>query len=133
MSKAKQIMRLYDGKRSTREIAAIVGCRPEYVRVVARQRKGKGASEIDVRYLASAKGQRVVRKMLSYKRAYERALYHAVPKDIRIRTRRKAYGAALKEGHDVATATSLASWAVRKRSVKMGNSDIARAACMASK
>lgn len=38
MTKAEQIRQLYDGVRSTREIAEIVGCRLEYVRVVARQR-----------------------------------------------------------------------------------------------
>lgn len=55
MSKTKsdQIMALYDGVRTTKQIAEIVGCRPEYVRVVARQRKGSGSSEIDLRYRAS--------------------------------------------------------------------------------
>lgn len=38
MTKAEQIRNLYDGKRSTQEIAKIVGCRQEYVRVVALQR-----------------------------------------------------------------------------------------------
>lgn len=37
-SKADKIRALYDGERSTREIARMVGCDPAYVRVVARQR-----------------------------------------------------------------------------------------------
>jgi len=53
MTKAEHILSLYDGKRSTSDIAAIVGCRPEYVRVVARQRKGTGYSDIDRRYVSS--------------------------------------------------------------------------------
>jgi len=57
MTKSQQIMALYDGKRTTAEIAKIVGCKPEYVRVVARQRKGKGQSEIDWRYLESDLGR----------------------------------------------------------------------------
>ena len=47
-----QIMALYDGKKSTREIADCLGCRIEYVRVVARQRKGQGYSSNDLRYNA---------------------------------------------------------------------------------
>ena len=38
MSKKQRILDLYDGVRTTREIAEIVSCLPEYVRVVARQR-----------------------------------------------------------------------------------------------
>ena len=50
-TKSQQIRALYDGVRTTRDIANLVGCRPSYVRVVARQRKG-GVSEIDKRYTA---------------------------------------------------------------------------------
>ena len=57
MTKAQRILELYDGKRSTKEIAAIVGCRPEYVRVAARQRKGSGESEHDRRYRQSPQGR----------------------------------------------------------------------------
>jgi hypothetical protein len=51
MTKADQILSLYDGKRSTKEIAEIVGCLPEYVRVAARQRKGR-PSKSDRTYLS---------------------------------------------------------------------------------
>jgi hypothetical protein len=51
MTKAQQILKLYKaGNRTTGEIADIVGCHQAYVRVVARQRRGIGYSEIDKRY-----------------------------------------------------------------------------------
>lgn len=53
-TKSAKIMRLYEQGLSTREIAEKVDCKPEYVRVVARQRKGRGQSEIDKRYIAKA-------------------------------------------------------------------------------
>lgn len=53
-TKAAQILRLYAlGTLSIREIGEIVGCRPEYVRVVARQRNG-GPSNADLTYLDKA-------------------------------------------------------------------------------
>lgn len=58
MTKAQQILELYDGTRTTNEIAGIVGCRPDYVRVVARQRKGGGQSDIDRRYLQTPAGRK---------------------------------------------------------------------------
>jgi hypothetical protein len=57
MTKAEKILALYDGKRTTREIADIVGCDTPYVRVVARQRKGTGKSVHDKRYSASPLGK----------------------------------------------------------------------------
>lgn len=71
MSKSQRILELYDGKRLPSEIAAIVGCRPEYVRVVARQRKGNSRSEADLRYWASAGGKKTKRR-LQAKRAREK-------------------------------------------------------------
>lgn len=57
MTKSEQIMSLYDGTRTTTEIAAIVGCNTSYVRVVARQRKGRGVSDIDRKHRASDSGR----------------------------------------------------------------------------
>jgi hypothetical protein len=57
MTKAQQILALYDGHRTTTEIAEIVGCGTAYVRTVARQRKGSGRSAHDRRYLASDLGK----------------------------------------------------------------------------
>lgn len=59
MTKAARILDLYAKGLSTREIGEVVGCRPEYVRVVARQRMGTSASEIDKRYLSSSLGRLV--------------------------------------------------------------------------
>jgi hypothetical protein len=62
MTKADRIRALYAEGLSTSEIAEEVECLPEYVRVVARQRKNSGTSEIDRRYLRSTLGQATVRK-----------------------------------------------------------------------
>ncbi len=60
MTKAEHILQVYcslpDTPQRTRRVAEIIGCRPEYVRVVARQRFGGGASEIDRRYRQSPLG-----------------------------------------------------------------------------
>ena len=50
MTKADQIRRHYDGVKTTREIARIVGCGIEYVRVCARQRCNGKASSSDIKY-----------------------------------------------------------------------------------
>ena len=59
-SKSQQILALWpkipDGPAKIRIIADKVGCRPAYVRVGARQRKGRGMSEIDARYLTRKYG-----------------------------------------------------------------------------
>ena len=57
MTKSSQIMALYDGVRTDREIANLVGCVLSYVRVVARQRKGSSMSEHDKRYRKSPLGR----------------------------------------------------------------------------
>ena len=58
MTKSARIFDLY--KRfpgmTTRQIADAVGCGTSYVRVVTRQRKGKGTSAIDRRYLMKRYG-----------------------------------------------------------------------------
>lgn len=52
MTKAEKIRALYaKDNKTTGEIAKIVGCGPEYVRVVARQRVDRGKSESDKRYI----------------------------------------------------------------------------------
>lgn len=54
MSKAAQIRKLYAQGLGTREIAGIVGCSPEYVRVAGRQRNNRlgGLSPADIRWRA---------------------------------------------------------------------------------
>jgi hypothetical protein len=83
MTRSQQILTLYDGTRTTREIADIVGCRIEYVRVVARQRAGRSYSEIDERYKASSRGRATLDKATARanarnklkRRAYYKVLY----------------------------------------------------------
>jgi hypothetical protein len=96
-TKSARIMKLYAAGKTTREIADIVGCRQEYVRVVARQRKGGGMSEIDRRYEASPKGAIQNNK----RRQRARTWYHAVPKDERSKVMRGAYAAARRKGKSV--------------------------------
>jgi hypothetical protein len=79
MTKAQQILDLYDGIRTTTEIAKVVGCDPAYVRVVARQRFGSGQSEIDRRHWENGGRERV--------RDYMRNRRHADP-EYRERTNR---------------------------------------------
>ncbi len=50
MTKAQRILELYSSGMSDKEIADKVGCHPSYVRVVARQRKGRSMSEHDVQW-----------------------------------------------------------------------------------
>jgi hypothetical protein len=87
MTKADQIRALYaTGRLSTSEIAERVGCRVEYVRVCARQRKGGRASEIDRRYLGSDLGRtsRMLRETdpirAEPRKAYYRSLYETCDK-----------------------------------------------------
>lgn len=49
-TKADRIRKLYAAGFSVQEVARIVGCRDEYVRVCARQRADGRRSEIDKRY-----------------------------------------------------------------------------------
>lgn len=72
-TKAENIMRLYAKGLSTTEIAEIVGCLPEYVRVVARQRKGWGLSENDRRYRDSPRGQEMMKRVNEAKREARKA------------------------------------------------------------
>ena len=69
-----KILSLYDGKRSTTEIAESVGTSVEYVRVVARQRKGGSYSDIDRRYRASRLGKLAEYRKRPAHAAYLRAL-----------------------------------------------------------
>ena len=50
ISKAQRIRALYAQGKTCREIADIVGCRPEYARVCAQQRVGGADSNADTAY-----------------------------------------------------------------------------------
>jgi hypothetical protein len=79
MTKADQIRALYaTGRLSTSEIAERVGCRVEYVRVAARQRKDGGVSEIDRRYATSDLGKLTRQRREEACEAEARKAYYAV-------------------------------------------------------
>ena len=79
MTKTQHILSLYDGKRSTSEIAEIVGCHPAYVRVVARQRRGRSHSEVEERYLKKRYGTKTLT-----------AAWRERTRDMRARAKREA-------------------------------------------
>jgi hypothetical protein len=68
MTKAERILQLYDGARTTRQIAEIIHGGPvtdkemAYVRVVLRQRFGTRRSDTDRRYHMSSLGRTTRRK-----------------------------------------------------------------------
>jgi hypothetical protein len=101
-TKSEWILALYKDGLSTKEIAEIVGCLPSYVRVVARQRKGTSASEIDRRYLTSSLGrstrQKIDAKCRPYKLAYARVAEQTGNKDAANAAARAAVRAALRAG-----------------------------------
>ena len=75
MTKAERIRQLYRSGRTTREIADLVGCKPEYVRVVARQRASGHASVHDKRWKEANRDK--VRKTQAN---YMRKRYNSDPK-----------------------------------------------------
>ena len=97
MTKSEQILALYDGKRTTREIADIVGCGVPYVRVVARQRKGGSMSKHDKKYRIKKAGSLAAYSGLVYRKVRVAAIASAT-------TRQRA----LRSGHDLTTANALA-------------------------
>jgi hypothetical protein len=74
INKASWILDLYDGKRTTREIADMVGCSDAYVRVVARQRGPSGISDIDRRYVSSN-----LKRIKDWQVKYQRNRYRTDP------------------------------------------------------
>jgi len=71
MTKAQQILTLYASRdngltprwKLPKLIARLVGTTPAYVRTVARQRKGRGQSEHDKRYITSPLGKAERRRL----------------------------------------------------------------------
>lgn len=86
VTKTGRILELYDGKRTTREIAHIVGTTDAYVRVVARQRKGS-MSATDRRWRASPKGEAALER---YKPRRRERLRERYATDADWRERKKA-------------------------------------------
>lgn len=76
-SKAARIRALYAQGVSTREIADQVDCRPEYVRVVARQRVLPGS--VSVSDLAYRKTDAYKARHRAYQRQWQRQRYRTDP------------------------------------------------------
>lgn len=93
MTKASKIRSLYYAGLSIKDIAAEVGCRPEYVRVVARQRMGGGVSHVDRRYERSSLGRET-------RKAAKKRIWDAGNCVAAAEVGRKAYKAALETGLD---------------------------------
>lgn len=134
MTKAAKILALYAQGKSTRDNAAAVGCDPAYVRVVARQRKGTGRSDIDMRYLTSPLGQDTsrahARRVAQKQSAYYKTLYHALDPDLRAAVRAQAYREARASGADTSRAKSIATHAIMREAL---NSPRRRAAARAAR
>lgn len=97
-TKAARICRLYAmGIYTVKEIADIVGCRPEYVRVAARQRRGRGMSEIDLRYKYSNRGQEVRQRWNALRLPAKRAYANAFRETGSHEKARAAYASAIQE------------------------------------
>lgn len=108
MSKKERILRLYDGQRSTREIAKLVGCLPEYVRVVARQRKGGSYSVADLNYRTRASARQraayqagsIVVARLAYQKTILRLMHNdaLTPNEVTLKARNAYTAARIKDG-----------------------------------
>ena len=135
-TKAQRILALYDGRRTTGEIAEIVGCHSAYVRVVARQRKGNARSEHDHRYANSSLG--IATRLKSqersrpYHRAYSAALVATADTEAANAAARRAYRTAVKQGRPRLKAKAAASAARSVILVRTGDQNAARAAARAA-
>lgn len=131
MSKSSQILSLYDGVRSTREIADIVGCLPEYVRIVARQRRGR-ASETDRKYLESDRGlasrRRSSAKLAGKTASYYRSASETGNRAVAAERARQVYRSARIQGKSVREAGRLYSAAYRRVLLSTCDRTAARAA-----
>jgi len=138
LSKSARIMALDDGQRTPQQIAALVGCLDSYVRVVLRQRKGGGTSEIDRRYRQSELGKATSKRQNDTRRgphrAYYRAAYNAFPAEQRRKVSRDAYGKARAGGASIREAARVALNAVYKASLADPHRrELARAAYAAAR
>ena len=80
MTKAQRIRELYKtGQYTTVQIADVVGCRPEYVRVVARQRPASGGMSETERRWRLANAERYAEWRREYAREYQRSRYRNDP------------------------------------------------------
>jgi hypothetical protein len=118
MTKAEKIRRTakLHPNWSTGQIGKACDCRPEYVRVVLRQRVDGGVSEIDKRYLASPLGkiqrQRLLARLEGKRAAYDGALRATGDLEFSNNVAREVYRLARLEGASAYEA-KLQAWNVR--------------------
>lgn len=99
MTKSEQIRDLYAKGCTVKEIASVVGCREEYVRVCARQRKDGKPSNADLKYMPVAqaayqKGDRKTARKASAK-AYRKAKAEGFTTQVAINRGGSAYRNAM--------------------------------------
>lgn len=82
---------------TTRQIADHVGCRIEYVRVVVRQRKGSGTSDIDRKYEESTLGRATKSKNSKSKAPARLAYYNALYRSGDYAQARAAYRETMRQ------------------------------------
>jgi hypothetical protein len=127
MTKADRIRQLAQEHPDwkTGQIGKACDCRPEYVRVVLRQRVNSGMSEIDRRYLNSPLGVTTVGKRAKRQRAYISAIFKSADRQEASRVWRDTYRNAKKNGMSVAEAKGEANTAYM--AVIYGTSDKSKA------
>lgn len=128
MTKKDRILKLNDGARTMEEIAALVGCLPAYCRVVIRQRKGGGTSDIDRKYLASDKGLKMKDISNIQKNVYAKVLMKTGNLEKANKAARKAYHEARDSGADVKTACKVFNRTRMKHLYTTGDKTFASAA-----
>jgi len=112
----------------TGQIGKACDCRPEYVRVVLRQRVGGGLSENDRRYLSSPLGQEMRRKLAPRKSAYVRARYYSGDRSVARAKAKEAYRKARERGLSTKAASRAAGTAYTNALVTTGQTEHGRSA-----
>jgi hypothetical protein len=113
---------------STTRLGHFCDCKPEYVRVVLRQRVDGGVSEIDRRYRGSDLGKATLKKRRPRHYAYQTALYRSGDRAAARKASKAAYAAARKRGLSRLDAEK-ASWRVWRDTMnKTGDLSVARQA-----
>jgi hypothetical protein len=130
MTKADRIRQLAQEHPDwkTGQIGKACDCRPEYVRVVLRQRVEGGKSEIDRRYEASSLGRIMIKKRQPKRVAYQLARYRTGDKITARSAGRKAYREAKANGETGYEAARKYFRAYSKAMVRTGDKAEGRAA-----
>jgi hypothetical protein len=130
MTKADRIRQLAQEHPDwkTGQIGKACDCRPEYVRVVLRQRVGGGQSDIDRRYDASPLGQAKRRREVHKIAAYDAVMRRTGDLHAARSAAIEAYARARLDGLHRTEAAKAASYARLKVLRQTGDKQAARAA-----